>query len=395
MMDSSDILGELFSLQDQFADIPRPLSTSTDNHRMHLFGNHSPLSSYGSLSRSSAPLDSSMKSRPSSTTFSGIERCLPSNKHEGTPRLPFPPNWPSSPSISSARLGVKNIQNVAKESEALSRNLEFQLQVNQLRHLQKLLNFQASMSYMQAMKIAAAANQTAALVATLDNSIHEKQSSNIRPSIVQDHITNVSKQLEMGVPLNEDYFHPRNFLALEGEFKRLREAAQSTLGMSSPSSQSESDDSSRFPLRLDDSLLKSFSPVPTSPPSPPHVQYPDFFPSTPIPYQELKHRRFTDRQQTKPKGEKGVFFCEDPTCGAELRTRSGFRRHRQKHASGHVLRKRLRRYPGTTSFGTETTLLKESEARATPAIVTQRQPSSTNISTLPSFDFPFADNVLL
>jgi len=392
MMDSSDILGELFSLQDQFADIPRPHSM-TDSHRMHLFGNHSPLSSYGSLSRSSlAPLDSSMKPRPSSTSFTGTERCLPSNKHEGTPRLPFPPNWPSSPSISSSRLGVKNIQNVAKESEALSRNLEFQLQVNQLRHLQKLLNFQASMSYMQAMKIAAAANQTAALVATLDSSIHEKQSG-IRPSIVQDHITHVSKQLEMGATLNEDYFHPRNFLALEGEFKRLQEAAQSTLGVSSPGSQSESDDSSRFPPRLDDPL-KSFSPLPPSPPSPPpRIQYPDFFPSTPVSNQELKHRRLSDRP-TKPKGEKGVFFCEDPTCGAELRTRSGFRRHRQKHASGHVLRKRLRRYPGTSSFGPEI-LQKESEARATPAIVTQRQPSATNVSTFPSFDFPFADNVLL
>jgi len=392
-MEPSDILGELLSLQDQtFHDMPRPLHSPTDSPRMHFFGNHPPLSSYISLPHSSSTLlDSSMKPRTSSTSFMGTERCLPGMKHEGDSRLfSFPQNnWPSSPSISSSprSLGVKNIQNVAKESEVLSRNLEFQLQVNQLRHLQKLLNFQASMSYMQAMKIAAAANQTAALVATLDSSNHEKQPG-IRPSIVQDHITNVSKQLEIvaqnspSLSFNEDYFHPRSFLALEGEFKRLKEAAQSTMCHSSPGS--ESDDSFRASQRMDDSL-KSF-PAQTSPISP--CQYPDFFPQTPVQNKEVKHlpRRISD---LKPKGEKGLFFCEDPTCGAELRTRSGFRRHRQKHASGHVLRKRMRRYPGNHSFGIETSI-KESESLATPAIVTQRQPSMGA-----PFDFPFPDNVLL
>jgi len=71
------------------------------------------------------------------------------------------------------------------------------------------------------------------------------------------------------------------------------------------------------------------------------------------------------------KGEKGVFLCEDPTCGARLRTRSGFRRHRQKHASGHVLRKRVKKSQPIEQH--RTTEQDSSKGRATPAtVVSQR-----------------------
>jgi hypothetical protein len=116
--------------------------------------------------------------------------------------------------------------------------------------------------------------------------------------------------------------------------------------------------SRQYLLKSEDSLM--FSSPPCSPSSLSSLSHPD--PPTPPPptltttpaitaeekYQQQHKRRLVIADNNKQqKGEKGLFFCEDPSCGAELRTRSGFRRHRQKHASGHVLRKRARKSPSS------------------------------------------------
>jgi len=112
-------------------------------------------------------------------------------------------------------------------------------------------------------------------------------------------------------------------------------------------------DSSELEARLEnlkDFLLKDrqIGDLKTSAETP--IQLPNSTPeNVASPYSPFLQERVLKDEGSSPKKQtndgRGQFFCDFPNCGAELRTRSGFRRHRQKHATGIPFRRRARSAP--------------------------------------------------
>jgi len=191
-----------------------------------------------------------------------------------------------------------------------SGELELKMHVAQLRNLQLLLSFQASMSYLQAKKMAEAARTTDVLATALAKSLQRKGF----PAFCQPE------------KMETDHLRtPREFNSdsseLEARLENLKEFLLKDRQVGDLKTSSET------PIQLPNSMTENIAS-----PSSPFLQE-----------RVLKDEGSSPKKQTND--GRGQFFCDFPNCGAELRTRSGFRRHRQKHATGVPFRRRARPAP--------------------------------------------------